>query len=182
MIGVGALIVAALGFVDSHRARHLAETERAQSARREAAGAPLILRGEADGAGRRVLLSPVSPAQVVQSQRYIFPRALLDHVMEVSAATPQIDREWIAKGLEQAYAHAHVHGVFEGGAPVGITTLYVENGATHRDASIYQVGYRITPGGLFGSPHAVLLGLALERRGVEGDLRRATETAWRPLG
>ena len=64
---------------------------------------PLRLRHErsADGGRRRAAepSSPSTPAQVIQSERYLFPRAVLDHAMEVSAAKPQVDLDWIAGGL-----------------------------------------------------------------------------------
>lgn len=69
VVGVGALAIAALGYCDAHRERVATGAERRAAEQRQASAPPLILRGEAVDAGARVRLSPVSAAQVVQSQR-----------------------------------------------------------------------------------------------------------------
>jgi hypothetical protein len=116
---------------------------------------------------------------VIQSQRYIFPHAVLGHAMEIDAARPQIDRAWIAAGLEKALDAAHVKGDGEALLPVAIVTTYVENGATLQDRSIYRIGYAWRARFLAGR-RILLQGLALRRRQVAGDLQADVDRAWSP--
>lgn len=169
-----AVIIAGLSYWDSHK-QH-AEAAR-QAALSEKAHAVVVLRGEADGDGRRLALDPVSSAQVIQTQRYIFPTPILDHPMEVTAAKPQIDLEWIHDGLNRALDAAHAKKSGEARLPVAIVTTYVEDGDTRVDHSVYQLGYRWHSRFLAGRQIA-LEGIALERRGVTGDLRAQVDRRW----
>ncbi len=182
IVGVGALCVALLGYLDSRRERQDARVERTQETRVEAARAALVLTGTAAPDGSRVTLSPMRPGQAVQSQRYRFPVAVLDHPMEVAAAQPQIDRAWIASGVVKAAKASGGPAEGEGAMPVGVDTTYVEDGETRTDRSLYRLGYRVEKGGLFAGPKVVLQGLSLERRGAPGDLQAAVEARWKAVG
>jgi len=168
------VIIAGLSYWDSHK-QH-AEADR-QAAETEKAHAVVVLRGEADADGRRVTLDAVSSAEVIQTQRYIFPTVILDHPMEVSAAKPQIDLDWIGHGIDQSLDAAHAKKTGEARLPVAIVTTYVEDGDTRIDHSVYQLGYRWRSRFL-GGRQIVLQGIALERRGVTGDLRAAVDRRW----
>ena len=61
----------------------------------------LVLRAEVVDNGERLMLHPLRDEQAVQSQRYLFPRAVLGHAMEVTAAQPQIDLAWVEEGLKR---------------------------------------------------------------------------------
>ena len=183
LVGVLALVIAGLNSWDAHRehaaaSRREAVADRAASAARSA----VVLEGEMEADGGRLALRTVNPAQVVQSQRYLFPRALLAHAMEVSAARPQIDLDWIADGVRSDVARARKAGAAdadgEGSLPVGVFTTYVEDGEMRTDASLYRLGYAWR-GRLFGGPKLALQGVSLIRRAVPGDLRAAVEAAWR---
>jgi len=169
-----AVIIAGLSYWDSHK-QH-AEADR-QAAETEKAHAVVVLRGEADADGRRVTLDAVSSAEVIQTQRYIFPTVILDHPMEVSAAKPQIDLDWIGHGIDQSLDAARAKKTGEARLPVAIVTTYVEDGDTRIDHSVYQLGYRWRSRFL-GGRQIVLQGIALERRGVTGDLRAAVDRRW----
>ena len=179
IVGVCALGVALLGYLDSRRERQEARVERTHETRVEAARAALVLTAQAGDDGARLTLSPMRPGQAVQSQRYLFPRTVLDHPMEVAAAQPQIDRAWIASGLVTAAKESGGPAVGEGALPVGVATTYVEDGDTRTDRSLYRLGYRVEKGGLFAGPKVLLQGLSLERRGVPGDLQAAVEARWK---
>ena len=56
-------------------------------------------------------------------------------------------------------------------------TTYIEDGDTRMDQSLYRVGYSWRSQ-LLGGPKLALQGVSLERRAVQGDLRRAVEAAW----
>ena len=131
--------------------------------------------------GARLALQTLNPAQSVQSQRYLFPHAVLGHAMEVAAARPQIDLDWIAGGLRTRLADERKAGQAgadgEGELPVGVFTTYVEDGEVRTDQSLYRLGYSWRAR-LLGGPRLALQGLSLQRRSVPGDLRRAVEAAW----
>ncbi len=184
IVAVAGLVLAGLGYWDAHRARLNQARDEVAAQRQSAARQSLVLTATVQEAGAKLVLSPLRPGQAVQSQRYIFPRTVLDHAMEVSAAQPQIDRVWFEAGLKSALEAAArarggkpVNG--EGVLPVGLATSYIEDGETRSDASVYGLGYRLVPGGLFGGRRVVLEGLAVLRRHVAGDLQAAVEAEWR---
>ncbi len=181
LVGVLALLVAGLNFWDAHR-------ERVQDRKREAAAEhaasaryAFVMSSQMEADGARLTFQAVDPAQAVQSQRYLFPRAVLDHAMEVSAAKPQIDLDWIAAGLRGDVDRARKAGAGtdgEASIPVGVLTTYVQDGEIRTDPSIYRLGYAWRSR-LLGGPRLALQGVSLIHRGVRGDLRTAVETAFR---
>ena len=175
------LVIAALNYWDSHR-------ERLDEARREAAQATQASRGPAfvleaapEADGRRLALKAVEPGQVIQSQRYIFPRAVLDHAIEVTAAAPRIEAAWIAPGLDRALAAAHARKSGSGRVPVAVVTAYVEHGETRQDRSLYLIGYG-WQGHFLGGRAVSLQGLALQRRQAVGDLQAQVDRLWKTIG
>ena len=174
VIGVLALAIAALNYWDSHR-QHAEETKHAEiQARAEAA---FVATGVADSGGRRIVLQPLKPTQAIQSQRYLFPKDVLDHTMEVSAARPQINLDWIANGLRRALDEAHVKAAGEARLPLAIVTTYVEDGDTRTDRSIYQIGYAYHPR-LLGGMQIRLQGIALARRAIDSDPQASVDKRW----
>ncbi|HXV00108.1 MAG TPA: hypothetical protein VG166_06395 [Caulobacteraceae bacterium] len=170
-----AVVIAGLSYWDSHR-QHAEETRRA--AEQSQVAAALVLRSAADADGKRLTLEAVDARQVIQSQRYYFPAAILGHAMEVAAARPQIDQGWIAGGLAKALEAAHAKGDGEARLPVAIVTDYVEAGEARQDRSLYLLGYAWRSRFLAGR-QIILQGLALQRRGLALDPRAAVERAWR---
>ena len=181
LVGVLALVIAGLNFWDSHR-------ERVHDARREAAADhaasaryAFVMTSQMEADGARLALQSVDPAQAIQSERYLFPRVVLDHAMEVSAARPQIDLDWIQPGLRAEVARARNPGASGNGEatlPVGVTATYVQDGELRTDQSIYRLGYAWRSR-LLGGPRLALQGVSLIRRSVRGDLRTAVEAEWR---
>ena len=161
IVGVLALAIAALNYWDSHK-NHVDEVR--QSSAEKRAEAAFVVTGTADSEGRRITLKSLKSSQAIQSQRYYFPHAILDHAMEVAAAQPQIDLGWLEDGLRKN-PRAGKSG--ESTLPVAIVTTYVEDGETRNDTSLYRIGYGWTTG-LFGGPKFRLQGLALSRRAVHG--------------
>ncbi len=184
LVGLLALVIAGLNFWDSHR-------ERVHDQRREVAADHVasaryafVMSSQMEADGARLTFRPVDPAQAIQSQRYLFPRAVLDHAMEVSAAKPQIDLDWIAAGLGAEVERARKAGAGadgEGTIPVGVFTTYVQDGDMRTDQSIYRLGYAWRSR-LLGGPRLALQGVSLVRRGTQGDLRTAVENAFRRQG
>jgi hypothetical protein len=182
LVGVLALAIAGLNFWSSRHDR--AADLRRETAAEHAAGeahAALVLKASAENDGARLDLQPMNPAQAVQTQRYLFPRVVLGHAMEVDAARPQIDLAWVAEGLRAEITRERKAGVAsadgEGEMPVGVYTSYVEDGQTRTDQSLYRVGYAWR-NRLLGGPRVILQGLSLVRRNTPGDLRAAVEAAW----
>ena len=174
VIAVLALVVAGLNYWDAHR-QHAEEANRASvHARAEAA---FVATGTADSPGRDIMLAPLTQGQAIQTQRYVFPTDVLDHPMEISAARPQIDVDWIVGGLRRALDDAHVRSSGEAQLPLAIITTYVEDGDTRTDRSIYQIGYAYRPR-LLGGMQIRLQGIALSRRAASGDLQVMVNARW----
>jgi hypothetical protein len=174
--------IAALSFWDSHRQHAEDARQHADEARRAAlqsqAGSAFVLRAAAAQGGRQLTLETVEPRQVIQSQRYYFPAAILDHPMDVTAARPQIDQAWIAGGLGKALGASHAKGDGEARLPVVIVTSYVENGEARQDSSLYLIGYAWRSHFLEGR-QITLQGLALQRRQIPGDPQASVDRQWR---
>jgi len=174
IIGVLALIVAALNAWDNHRQHEEAVREAAGEARAQAA---FVAVGEADPHGRQIVISALKPSQAIQSERFWFPKAVLDHDMQITAARPRIETGWIEGGLKHALGAAHAGKSGDATLPVAIETTFVEDGETRRDTSLYRVGFSWRPR-LFGTAIS-LSGIALDTRGVHGDARASVEARWR---
>jgi hypothetical protein len=175
VIAVLALAIAALNYWDSHRdhvkaARREALAEKAQTA--------LVLRGVADAGGRKILLSAAKDAQTIQSQRFTFPSEVLPEVMEVRAARPQIDLVWFQTGLNHALDRAKVGGAGEAVLPVAVETVFVEDGETHIDRSLYDLGFAYRSRLLLGRALR-LEGLALARSAIAAPTRALVDARWR---
>jgi hypothetical protein len=96
--------------------------------------------------------------------------------MEVTAASPQINLDWVATGLGRAIDRRRAKGPGEALLPVGIVTTYVEDGQNRVDRSVYDVGYAWRPR-LLGRVLR-LQGLALEQRGLAVDLQPRVNRRW----
>lgn len=177
IVGVLALLVAGLSFWDAHRDRS-AGAQRAQQ--QQAAESVLVLTGQVDGSGDRIRLEPMNRAQAVQSQTLVFPSAVRADPVQIDAAQPRIDKDWIVSGLKQAQEAEKKAGkkpVAEGRLPVGVTTTYVQDGVTRTDRAIYRIGYSVSSN-LIGVERVKLEGLSLVRRGAGGDLKGQVEALW----
>jgi hypothetical protein len=141
LVGVLALVVAALGWWDNHRERLQQDRERAAEATGRAAEAKLqslkasfLLTGQVESGGRRVRLASAHPDQVIQTQTLVFPGAMGREPVETTG-NPRLDADWLEGGLKKA-------GVKAGQprrVPVGVITTYVEDGEMRTDRSVYAV-------------------------------------------
>ena len=183
VVGVGALLVAALSFCDTRRLHHQEQAERRSAAQREARRESLVLRADIYDNGARLMLHPLKEEQAIQNQRYLFPRAVLGHAMEVDGEPPQVDVAWLNDGLRaQIKAAAKARGVKWDGygrLPIGLVSTYVEDGETRTDRSVYVVDYRVAPGGLFGgNPRVFFRGLEFVARDVGADMQARLDARW----
>jgi hypothetical protein len=174
-VAVLAVAIAGLSYWDSHREHAAADRRAAEQAGAQPA---LVLRASQAADGRRLAIDAAGPEQVIVSQRYLFPAAVLSQEMEVTAARPQIDLGWLAGGLQRRLDQTHARGGGEARLPVGIVTSYVDGGRTFEDRSLYEVGFSWRSH-LIGGRQLALQGLALRRRAVATDLRAAVESRWK---
>jgi len=177
LVGILALVVAALGWWDNHReklsqdqARAAEEKAKAAEAKREVAKASFLLVGDLQGDGERIRLASAHPDQVIQTETLVFPSQIRTDRIETTG-NPRIDRGWIEDGLRKAGREGAVR------VPVGIETTYVDGGDLKTDRSVYVVGATVKPRMLRGAV-VKLEGVSLSRRGVSGDLRAAVDAAW----
>ncbi len=174
VVGVLALAIAGLNYWEGHR-DHL-EAVRQQRAQVQAATA-FVATGEADGRGRVINLRPLKAGQAIQSQRYRFPADVRSDPIEMTAERPKIEVDWLAEGVKHALEAAQAKSSGEARVPVVIETVYVEDGDTHADVSLYQVGFAWKHA-FIGGWQIRLRGLSLSRRGLTGDAAKALEKPW----
>jgi hypothetical protein len=173
-IGALALLVAGLGLWDSHNARVREDRERAAAQARAAVAPAVVLRGQVEAGGRRLRLEPVRADQVIESQTFIFPAAIRAQAVRTIGDAP-IEAGWIEAGVKAAARTAAPGDAGERSVPVAVVTTVVVDGQSLTERSIYRLGYSLHRRLLFGAA-LELDGLALVRRGVGGDLRRAVDT------
>jgi hypothetical protein len=178
IVGLAALTIAGLGYWDAHRERNQESHERAQAASERQAQAKagalkqsFLMTGTVDGAGDRVRLASVHPEQVIQTQTVWFPVAIRGDSVETTG-NPRVEVGWIEAGLRKAAGKSK-----QGRVPVGVLTVFIEDGQTKTDRAVYQLGYSLHSRAL--RPDKVELeGLSLARRGVAGDLQKAGDELW----
>jgi hypothetical protein len=168
------VLIAGLNYWDSHR-EHVEETKRAIA---PVAGPAFVLEASPVEGGRRLALKPVEPRHVIQSQHYIFPRDVLGHAVDLTAAAPRIDASWIAPGLNKALDAAHVRKTGEARVPVAMVTTFLQDGEVRQDRSVYLIGYAWR-GHFLGGREIVLQGLALQHRAASGDLQADVDRVWK---
>ncbi|WP_293494977.1 hypothetical protein [Phenylobacterium sp.] len=176
IVGVVAVVVAVLGYWDSHRERTqearekaLAARERQVEARANALRQSFLMTGTLEGSGDRIRLSSQRPEQVIQTQTIWFPKAIRDAPVETTG-NPRLEVGWVEDGLRKAKTES-------GRVPVGVLTVFIEDGLTKTDRAVYQVGYSLHPRTL-RKAEVDLDGLSLARRGVTGDLQGAADNLW----
>ena len=170
-VGVAALIIAALGYWDT-RHEHAAEAKREQAEQAaQALKETFLLTGSVNDAGDQAKLSSVNSEQVIQTQTVWFPKDVRGASVETTG-NPRLEAHWIDEGLRNAAGKAR-----QGRVPVGIQTVYIEDGQTKTDRSLYELGYSLHPRFLAGD-RVQFEGLSLARRGVSGDLQAAADAAW----
>ena len=182
LVGIAAVAIAALGYWDSHRERALTERERAAEAQEKRAEAKagalklsFLMTGSPEGSGDRLRLASVHPEQVIQTQAISFPSEIVGDAVQTTG-NPRIEAGWLEGGLTKA-EHARGGKQHKGRLPVGIVTVFIEDGQTKTDRAIYLVGYSAHPR-VLRSDKVELEGLSLLRRGVGEDVQGAVDAAW----
>ena len=99
-----------------------------------------------------------------------FPSEIRDDAVQTTG-NPRIEAGWIEGGLTKA-DHARDGKLRRGRLPVGVVTVFIEDGQTKTDRAIYQLGYSSHPR-VLRSDRVELEGLSLSRRGVGEDVQAA---------
>jgi hypothetical protein len=182
IVGLAALVIAGLGYWDTHRERTLTEKERAAEAQEKKAEAKagalklaFLMTGSPESGGERLRLASVHPEQVIQTQSLVFPSEVRGDTAETTG-NPRIEAGWIEGGLTKA---EHDRGVKKahGRLPVGIVTVFIEDGQTKTDRSVYLVGYGAHPR-VLRSDKVELEGLSLLQRSVGENVQAAVDGVW----
>jgi hypothetical protein len=181
-VGIVAVVIAALGYWDSHRERAQTDRERAAEQREKQAEAKagalkltFLMTGAPEGGGDRLRLTSTHPEQVIQTQSVSFPSEVRGDAVQTTG-NPRIEAGWFEGGLTKA-EHARGGKQRRGRLPVGIVTTFIEDGQTKTDRAIYLVGYSAHPR-VLRSDKVELEGLSLLRRGVGEDLQGAVDAVW----
>jgi hypothetical protein len=182
LVGIVAVAIAALGYWDSHRERAQTDRERAAEAQEKKAEAQagalklsFLMTGTPEGGGDRLRLSTVHAEQVIQTQSVNFPSEVRGDAVQTTG-NPRIEAGWFEGGLSKA-EHARGSKQHQGRVPVGIVTVFIEDGQTKTDRSIYLVGYSAHPR-VLRSDKVEMEGLSLVRRGVGDDVQAAVDAVW----
>lgn len=178
IVAVAALVITGLSFWDTHRERVREDRDRAAAASQRQAEAQaaarkmtFVMTGAREDDGLKVRLTSVNEGQVIQTQTVWFPFELRSDSVETTG-NPRLEAGWIEGGLRK-----HAGKARTGRVPVGVLTVFIEDGQTKTDRSIYQLGYSIHPRTL-RADKVELEGLSLAQRGVSGDLQAAVGTLW----
>jgi hypothetical protein len=181
VVGILAVLIAALGYWDSHRERVQSERERAAAEKEHQAEAKatakkpvFLMSGQAQG-GDLIRLASVHPDQVIQTQAVSFPSDVRADAVQTTG-NPRIEAGWLEDGLEKAMKARGVKAE-RGRVPVGVATTFIEDGQEKTDRSIYVVGYSLHPR-MLRSARIELEGLSRLQSGVGGDLQKAVDATW----
>lgn len=178
IVAVSALVITGLSFWDSHRERvreardrMAAVSERQAEAQAEARKMTFVMTGEREDGGKRVRLTSVNEGQVIQTQTVWFPVEIRSDSVETTGS-PRLEVGWIERGLIK-----HTGKTRTGRVPVGVLTVFIEDGVTKTDRSIYNLGYSVHARTL-RADKVGLEGLSVARRNVAGDLQAAAGALW----
>lgn len=182
LVGILAVVIAALGYWDTHRERTLTERERAAEAQEKRAEAKagalklsFLMTGAPEAGGDRLRLASVHPEQVIQTQAVSFPSEVRGDAVQTTG-NPRLEAGWFEGGLSKAQ-HARGPRKLAPRMPVGIVTVFIEDGQTKTDRAVYLVGYSAHPR-MLRADKVELEGLSLLRRGVGEDVQAAVDATW----
>jgi hypothetical protein len=181
VLGVIAVLISGLTLWNSYRQQNAEEADKV-AARSEAAAEAqiLLLRASPDREGRTLGLATAGAGQTIQNQTIRFPAPLgvaaIDTVIE-----PRIEAGWFEQALLRARDAGGGQGESRGDEriPVAITTTFFSGGAMHRDSAIYDIGYRIEGGGLFGGHKIRMRGISRVETATPRTLQTRLDAVWR---
>ena len=179
-VGIVAVAIAGLGYWDNHRERAQTERERvaeAQEKKAEARAGALklafLMTATPEADGQRLRLASVHPEQVIQTQAVSFPTTIRGDAVQTTG-NPRIEAGWFDGGLAKAEHRARRR---QGRLPVGVVTVFIEDGQPKTDRAIYLIGYSLHPR-VLRADRVEMEGLSLVRRGVGEDIQGAVDALW----
>jgi hypothetical protein len=186
LVGIAALVIAGLGYWDSHRERVQSDRERAAElrarkaeAQKEAQAGALkrafLVTGTPEEDGERLRLSAAHAEQVIQTQAISFPSEVRGDPAQTTG-NPRLEAGWFEAGLARAL-HDRDDRRRSGRLPVGVVTSYIEDGQTQTDRTIYLVGYSLHPR-VLRADKVELEGLSLVRRLGAEDVQASVDAIW----
>ena len=180
IVGIAAVAIAALGYWDNHRERTQTDRERAAEAQEKKAEAragamklSFLMTGTPEGSGDRLRLASVHSEQVIQTQALTFPSEIRGDPVQTTG-NPRIEAGWFDGGLAKAEHRARRR---QGRLPVGVVTVFIEDGQPKTDRAIYLIGYSLHPR-VLRADRVEMEGLSLVRRGVGEDIQGAVDALW----
>lgn len=180
ILAVAAVLISAATFWNSWSERRGTE-EREAAAEQKAvrASAQIALGAAIEANGARLKLATLRDDQAIQGQTIRFPAALGIPAAETTG-DPRIEAEWIRKPLVRAMKAAGVKnpGAGERRLPVLIVTRYLTGGAMRTARGYYDIGYRLSEGGLLDGPDLSLAGLALIAEAAPDDPGKRLDSLW----
>jgi hypothetical protein len=180
VLGVIAVLISGLTLWNSYRQQSADEADKA-AARSEAAAEAqiLLLRASPDRDGRKLSLATAGTGQTIQNQTIAFPGPLgvaaIDTLIE-----PRIEAGWFEQALLRARSTAgQEEREGDERLPIAITTLFFSGGTMHRDSAIYDIGYRVEGGGLFGGHKLRMRGISRVETVSPRSLQTRLDVIWR---
>jgi len=171
-----AVVIAALGLWENHREHADAAKEHAAEVAAGALKDTFLMTGALAHDGAVVRLASVHPDQVIQTQTVWFPAAIRADSVETTG-NPRLEAGWIEDGVRKAASKREGGEAREGRVPVGVQTVYIEDGASKTDNAVYELAYSLHPRFLL-SDKVELDGLSLERRGVGANPQAVVNGIW----
>jgi hypothetical protein len=174
VLAVIGVLISGLALWNSWSERSAAERERvAQKAQQANVSRILILK--TSGGGKRLALTAHDPNQAIQSQTLLFPTAF--GLGAFDTTEPRIEAEWVKRAVKKAHEKDEkVRG--DARMPVAITTRFVADARTFTDSALYDVGYKESGGGLFGTTEVELKGLSLIGRTSAAKAQERLDALW----
>lgn len=181
VLGVLAVLISALTLWNSWQQRSGEEAEKAAArSRAEAEAQILLLRASPDREGRRLSLAAAGDGQTIQNQNIAFPGPLGAAAVD-TVSEPRIEAGWFEQALLHARESRGEQGDRSGDerVPIAITTFFFSGGAMHRDSAIYDIGYRVEGGGLFGGHKIRMRGISRVETVSPRALQSRLDAIWR---
>ena len=178
VLGVIAVLISGLTLWNSYRQQSSDEADKAATRAQAAAEAQvLLLRASPDREGRILGLATAGTGQTIQNQTINFPGPLgvaaIDTLIE-----PRIEARWFEQPLLRA-RQGQDESRGDERVPVAITTAFFSGGELHRDSAIYDIGYRVEGGGLFGGHKIRMRGISRVETSAARNLQPRLDAIWR---
>lgn len=180
VLGVAAVAISGLTFYTGWSDRRAERAEKSVAESRESrAGAVLLLRATPSKEADSLALVPRRDEQAIQSQTIRFPKSLGVAPVETTG-DPRIEAGWFGGALRTARKTAGRPNETAGDErlPIAIETHFLVGDTPQTDIALYDVGYAVEGGGLFGGADVRLRGLSLVERASAATAQARLDALW----